>query len=117
MKHRTKKYTRYSFRKEFTTVLEKSPETTSNALLGTQWGQIIIETNVLGISSSDLVMTKFEYSTCHDKFLVCLWVLKMQLLKYFGSSMGHKPVKATRYTNPSEVLLLPPPLKSKCCLL
>ena len=39
MKHRTKKYTRYSFRKEFTTVLEKSPETTSNALLGTQWGQ------------------------------------------------------------------------------
>ena len=61
MKHRTKKYTRYSFRKEFTTVLEKSPETTSNALLGPQWGQKIIKTNVLGISSSDLVMTKFEF--------------------------------------------------------
>ena len=81
MKHRTKKYTRYSFRKEFTTVLEKSPETTSNALLGTQWGQQIIETNVLGISSSDLVMTKFECwilnigcrGTCHDKFPICLW--------------------------------------------
>ena len=42
---------------------------------------------------------------------------KMRLLKIFGSSMGYKPVKATRYTNPSEVLLLPPPLKSKCCLL
>ena len=31
--------------------------------------------------------------------------------KYFGSSMGHKPVKATRYTNPGEVL--PPPATKK----